>query len=93
MDNTALKCEFCGCPGTFVHENVGIVFGCEGVLSQPTICDLKRQRSLYQMKTNSAMNQMQEARDCDKAYFSWLINDHKTMIKNINKIIDNRGVE
>ena len=83
-----VKCEFCEGSGTFVHENVGIVFECEGVLSQPTICDLKRQRRFIQMKRDSALNELHGARECDRAYFSWLIKDHKTMIANITKKIN-----
>lgn len=83
-----MKCEFCGCSGTFVHENVGIVFECEGTLSQPTICDLKRERRLYETMKDRALNELHGAREGDRAYFSWLIKDHKTMIANITKKIN-----
>lgn len=88
MNNQAVKCEFCECSGTFIHDNVGIVFECEGVLSKPTICDLKRQRAFYQVKHNGAIKEQQQARDCDRAYFSWLVKDHATMINNITKMIE-----
>ena len=82
-----MKCEFCGCSGTFVHQNVGIVMECEGVLSQPTICDLKRDRSLYQMKRDQAIKE-RRAFSHAQPYFDWLIKDHETMIANITKKIN-----
>jgi len=91
MVNKAVKCKYCQRQGTFVHENVGVVFECEGVQSQPTKCDLMRQRALFQKKRDSAIIEKIQARECDKAYFTWLINDHTTMINNITKMIQEMG--